>query len=58
MSDDRTKRGLADRTRINVHESWELEYWCKELSVTPEKLREAVQAVGVMVAAVRRYLGK
>lgn len=58
MSDDRTKRGPADRTRINVHESWELEYWCKELSVTPENLREAVQAVGVMAAAVRRYLGK
>lgn len=58
MADDLTNRGPADRARINVNESWELAYWCKELSVTAEKLREAVRAVGVMVVDVRRYLSK
>ena len=58
MSDNLTNRGPADRARINVHEPWELTYWCKELGVTPERLKQAVQAVGVMAADVRRYLGK
>ena len=58
MPDNLTNRGPADRARINVHESWELTYWCKELGVTPEVLKQAVQAVGVMAADVRRYLGK
>lgn len=58
MSDDKSKRGPADRSRINVHEAYELEYWCKEFGVTAEKLKEAVKAVGVMAVDVRRYLGK
>lgn len=58
MADDLTKRGPADRTRINIHEDWEVRWWCKELGCTPEQLRAAVRAVGVMVAAVRKHLGK
>lgn len=58
MSDNLSNRGPADRARINVNESWELAYWCKELGVTPEKLKEAVKAVGVMAVNVRRYLNK
>ena len=58
MADNLTNRGPADRARINVHEAWELDYWCKELGVTPEKLKEVVKAVGVMAVDVRRYLGK
>ena len=58
MPDDLKYRGPADRTRINVNESWELAYWCKELGVTPEQLKQAVRAVGVMVADVRRYLNR
>ena len=58
MADDTSKRGPADRTRINVNEAWELSYWTKELDCTADQLRTAVNAVGVMVADVRRYLGK
>jgi len=58
MADDHTKRGPQDAARINVHESWELEYWCKELGVTPEVLRDAVHQVGPMAKDVRRHLGK
>lgn len=58
MADDLTNRGPTDRSRINIHEAWEVRYWCNELGVTEQQLRDAVQAVGVSVAAVRKYLGK
>ena len=27
MTDDRTKKGIQDRTRINTSEDYELRYW-------------------------------
>ncbi len=58
MADDLNNRGPADRARINIHESWEVKWWCKELGVTPEKLKELVQRHGVSAANVRAALGK
>lgn len=58
MSDNLKDRGPADRMRVNVHEPWELRWWCQHLEVTPEKLKETVKKVGVMVSDVRRSLGK
>lgn len=54
--DDLTKRGPADRSRVNVHEDWELRYWARAFGVTPDQLKAAVRAVGVSAAAVRAYL--
>jgi hypothetical protein len=56
MSDDKTKTGGQDRARINVHEDYEVRDWCKSLGVTPERLKEAVAAVGDRADAVREYL--
>jgi len=56
--DDRSKRGPQDRSRINVHEPWEVKYWCKRLGVTPTDLRRAVKSAGPSVKNVRRELGK
>jgi hypothetical protein len=58
MADDKTKRGPPDTQRINVNEPYEVSYWTKTLGVSEQKLRDAVRAVGVSVAAVRRHLGK
>ena len=58
MADDKQNRGPADRARINVHEAYEVEYWSKELGVTPDRLRELVSKHGVIAADVRRALGK
>jgi hypothetical protein len=58
MADDPTKRGPADRSRINIHEPHEVRYWTKALSVTEEQLKEAVAKAGVMVEAVKTHLGK
>jgi hypothetical protein len=58
MPDDPKKRGPQDRTRINVQEKWELDYWSKHFAITPEQLKRAVATVGVMVADVKKYLKK
>src|ERR1700721_3559998 len=58
MADDTTKRDYRDRDRINVHEEYELRYWTKELGVTPEKLKQTIEKVGVMATDVRKALGK
>jgi hypothetical protein len=57
MSDDLTKRRPQDASKINVHEAWELEYWCKALGVSPARLKEAVAKVGTSVVAVKKHLG-
>lgn len=56
MSDDKTKSGGQDRERISLGEDYEVRDWAKSLNTTPEKLKEAVQAVGDRAEKVRDYL--
>jgi hypothetical protein len=58
MSDDLSKKRPQDANKVNIQEAWELAYWSKHFNVTPERLKEAVKAVGVLVSDVKRYLGK
>jgi hypothetical protein len=58
MPDDLNNRGPRDRSRVNVNESWEVAYWCKEMRCTEADLRVAVKAAGVMVTDVRAWLKK
>ncbi len=58
MTDDLSKRRPQDASKINVHEGWELEYWCKELGVSIAQLKDAVAKVGTSVSAVKTYFGK
>ncbi|HSV79122.1 MAG TPA: DUF3606 domain-containing protein [Ramlibacter sp.] len=58
MSDDKSKSGGQDRHRINVNQNYELSVWSKSLRVTPERLKEAVQAVGDRADKVREYLNQ
>ena len=57
MPDDLTRRKPEDPTKINVNQSWEIEYWTKKFGVTEQQLRTAVNAVGPLVKDVKRYLG-
>lgn len=57
MPDDKSKRGPADASRINIHEDYEVRYWSQHLGVTPERLKEAVRVAGPMVKDVKRHLG-
>jgi hypothetical protein len=56
MPDDLRRRGPADRTRVNVQETWELEYWTGKWGCTKTELKAAVQAVGASVEKVEAYL--
>jgi hypothetical protein len=56
MPDNLQDRGPRDRGRIGLDEEWERRYWAKELGVSEDTLRKAVQKVGVSVEAVRKEL--
>ena len=56
MSADKTKASGQDRQRINVNQDYELRDWAKSMNTTPERIKEAVQAVGDRAEKVREYL--
>ncbi len=58
MADDLKNRGPQDRARVNTTEQWELSYWTKQFGVTEQQLKDAVRAVGPMVADVQKHLNK
>ncbi|MEW6024023.1 MAG: DUF3606 domain-containing protein [Pseudomonadota bacterium] len=58
MSDNKQDRGQQDRSRINMHEDYEVRHWTEALGVSKEELEKAVKAVGPSVSAVREHLGK
>ncbi len=47
-----------DRDRINMGESYELQYWSNKFGVSIERLKTAVKAVGNSITAVGQYLRK
>jgi hypothetical protein len=57
MADNTTKRGQSDRSKINMHEDYEVKYWAKELGVTRDELQRIIDRVGNSAAAVRKELG-
>lgn len=56
MSDDKTKTGGQDRSRINVNEDYELRDWAKKFNVSEEELIYAVNAVGTDARKVEEHL--
>jgi hypothetical protein len=56
--DDLKKKGPADRSKINMHEDWEVKYWTKELGVDKAQLQKLVDKVGNSAAAVRQELDR
>lgn len=58
MSDSKTEAGGRDRLRINPGEDREVRDWAAKYGVTPERLREAVEAVGDRPDAVAKYFSE
>jgi hypothetical protein len=58
MSDDKSKRGPQDSSRINMGEDYEVEYWTSKFGVSKDRLQVAVDRAGVGADAVARELGK
>ncbi|OPY97973.1 hypothetical protein A5906_34000 [Bradyrhizobium sacchari] len=54
--DNLTKRAQPDRSKINMHEAFEVKYWTHALGVSKEELQKAVDKVGNSAATVRKEL--
>ena len=58
MADDLRTIGPADRSRVSVHEPWELDWWARKWGVTAAQLKGTMARVGVMARHVAAMLGK
>ncbi len=56
MSDDTSKTGPQDASRINMNEDYEVRYWTKTLGVSADVLQQAVNEAGPSVEKVRQFL--
>jgi Protein of unknown function (DUF3606) len=56
MSDDKTKAGGQDRTRISLSDDYEVRDWAAKFGVTKEELIAAVKQVGNEASAVEAHL--
>ena len=56
MADNRSIRGPQDRSRINLSEDYEVEYWTKELGVSKDQLTRIALKHKGSAAAVREEL--
>jgi len=54
--DNLTKKDQRDRSKINMHEDFEVKYGTHALGVSREKLQQVVDKVGNSAAAVRKEL--
>ncbi|MCP1966944.1 DUF3606 domain-containing protein [Bradyrhizobium elkanii] len=56
MPDNLTNRVQPDRSKINMHEPYEVKYWA-HAGVSKNDLQKIVEKVGNSAAAVRKELG-
>jgi len=52
-----TRPERPDRSKINMHQSYEVKYWTHQLGISRDRLRQVVDKVGNSAAAVRKELG-
>lgn len=51
-TDDRVPSDLAN---VNINEEWELRWWARELGMSEDNLRAAVNEVGTATTKLREY---
>lgn len=56
MSDDKTKTGPQDASKISLSEDYEVRYWSEKFGVTREELERAVKQAGNGAEAVQAHL--
>lgn len=54
--DNKSKTGKSDDSRINVNESYELQYWSEKFNISRDQLKEAVKKAGTLVTDVEKHL--
>lgn len=58
MSDDLTRKGPEDPKKVNMSQTWEMDYWSQKFGISKDKLLKAIAAVGPMVADIKAWLAK
>jgi hypothetical protein len=53
---EEVKREPRDNSRVNVNDDAELDYWTRRFDVSEQRLKAAVQKVGVIIDDVAREL--
>lgn len=57
MSDNKNKKDYRDKSRINTHESYEVQYWTKKWDISAQQLTGAIRATdSTSVRKVEEYL--
>ena len=56
MSIDGTLWGALAAKRIDVDNAEEMSVWCRELDIPEQRLREVIEMIGPMTAAIRFYV--
>ena len=56
--DSLTRRTKPDRSKINMHQAWELDHWTRELGVSKSELQRVIDKVGNSAAEVRKELAR
>ena len=56
MSIDGTLWGALAAKRIDVDNAEEMAIWCRELDIPEQRLREVIDMIGPMTAAIRFYV--
>ncbi|MDW0170662.1 MAG: DUF3606 domain-containing protein [Nitrososphaeraceae archaeon] len=51
ISDDLNKKGFQDRSRINMNEDHEVNYWTEKFGVTKDELQSAIDIAGSNLAS-------
>ena len=46
MSDDKTKQGKGDRSRVAAGEEYEVRYFAEKHGITPEQVRDLIKSHG------------
>jgi 3-oxoacyl-[acyl-carrier-protein] synthase III len=54
--DNLHNKSQPDRSKINMHEDYEVKYWTHQLGVSKEQLQKTIDKVGNSAAAVRKEL--
>lgn len=48
----------VNEKKIDVKESWDVNFWCEELNLRAEELKEIVKTVGPEIHDVRLHIAK
>jgi hypothetical protein len=55
---EKIRNTKSDEKLINIKEAWDINYWCDELNLKAEELKEIVKEVGPKPHDVRMFIAK